>query len=425
LGARMSAPAGPLSGVRVIDWTVWQHGPVATAMLGDLGADVIKIEERQGGDLGRGMLAFDDTGVSPYFEVNNRNKRSLAVNVKHPDGAGLVRRLAAKSDVFVQNFRPTIAEKVGLDYETLRAENPLLIYASGSAYGPKGPERTARAYDLLGQARSGLLLAPGGILLPEKTEPMQPLGGGFADQMGAIMLAYGVLAGLIARERHGLGQRVDTSLFGSMLALRGLDIALELMTQRDTAVTTPFHHSNGEERYSRLNPGNPLWNSYRCADGKWISMALLQSDPHWENFLDALDRPQSLADDPRFADHNSRCQHARACVELLDDIFAGKPRENWLHRLLAKGDMPITAMNSMADIGNDVQALENNYVTNFEHPAAGPTKVPGFPVTLSQTPASIRYEAPEFGQHTEEILMEILEMDWDDIAALREQEVIL
>jgi len=421
----VTAPTGPLSGVRIIDWTVWQHGPVATAMLGDLGADVIKIEERQGGDLGRAMLAFDDTGVSPYFEVNNRNKRSLAVNVKHPEGAALVRRLAAKSDVFVQNFRPTIAEKVGLDYDTLRADNPLLIYASGSAYGPKGPDRTARAYDLLGQARSGLLLQPTGPFLPPNDEPMPPLGGGFADQMGAMMLAYGVLAGLIARERHGIGQRVDTSLLGSMLALRGLDVALQLMTQGGDTAPSPFHKSGDAQSYSRLNPGNPLWNTYRCRDGKWIAMAMVQSDPHWHNFLDALDEPQSLADDPRFATHLSRCQNCRPCVELLDGIFASKTREEWLLRLLAKGDMPITAMNTMADIGSDVQALENDYVTSFDHPAAGPTKVPGFPVTLSQTPASIRTRAPEFGQHTEEILMEILEMDWDDISALREQEVIL
>ena len=421
----MTAQSGPLSGVRIIDWTVWQHGPVATAMLGDLGADVIKIEERQGGDLGRSMLAFDDTGVSPYFEVNNRNKRSLAVNVKHPEGAGLVRRLAAKSDVFVQNFRPTIAEKVGLDYDTLRAENPMLIYASGSAYGPKGPERTARAYDLLGQARSGLLLQPTGPFLPPKDEPMPPLGGGFADQMGAIMLAYGVLAGLIARERHGIGQRVDTSLLGSMLALRGLDVALQLMTQRGDTAPSPFHKSTDAQSYSRLNPGNPLWNTYRCGDGKWIAMAMVQSDPHWQNFLDALDGPQSLAGDPRFATHLSRCQNCRACVELLDEIFASKPRQEWLFRLLAKGDMPITAVNSMADIGADVQALENEYVTSFEHPVSGQTRVPGFPVTLSQTPASIRTQAPEFGQHTEEILMEILAMDWDDISALREKQVIL
>jgi crotonobetainyl-CoA:carnitine CoA-transferase CaiB-like acyl-CoA transferase len=415
----MTAATGPLSGVRVVDWTVWQHGPVASAMLGDLGADVIKIEERKGGDAGRAMLAFEN-GVSPYFEANNRNKRSLAVDLKHPDGAALVRRLAAKSDVFVQNFRPTIAEKVGLDYDTLHAANPMLIYAAGSAYGPKGPERTARAYDLLGQARAGLLLQPG------SDEPIPPIRVfGLADQMGAIMLAYGVLAALVARERYGVGQRIDTSLFGSMLALRGLDVSLQLMTQRGDTAKSPFHQFMGGQAYSRLNPGNPLWNNYRCADGKWIAMAMLQSDPHWENLLDALDRPSALADDSRFANHISRCENARACVEVLDDIFAAKPREQWLRRMVVKGDMPITALNSIAEVGDDVQALENDYVTTFEYPAIGTTKVPGFPVTFSQTPASIRHQAPEFGQHTEEILTEILGMDWDSIEDLRERQAIL
>jgi crotonobetainyl-CoA:carnitine CoA-transferase CaiB-like acyl-CoA transferase len=405
--------------VRVIDWTIWQHGPVAGAMLGDLGADVIKIEERQGGDSGRSMLAFEDTGTSPYFEVNNRNKRSIAIDLKKPGGAMLVRQLAARSDVFIQNFRPTIAEKLGLDYETLRVDNPMLIYGAGSAYGPKGPERSPRAYDLLGQARSGLLLDTAG------TGMKSQIGGGLADQMGAIMLAYGVLAALVARERKGIGQRVDTSLLGSMLALRGLDLALELITQNGQSATSPFHQHMGGQPPSRTNPGNPLWNSYQCADGKWISMAMVQSDPHWENFLEALGRPQPLAGDARFADHISRCQNSRACVGLLDEIFASRPRDQWMPTLLAHGDMPITVVNTTAELADDPQAIANEYVTCFDHPALGPVKVPGFPTTFSETPASIRRQAPEFGEHTEEILIEVLDMDWADITTLRQQEVIL
>jgi crotonobetainyl-CoA:carnitine CoA-transferase CaiB-like acyl-CoA transferase len=412
--------SGPLSGIRVIDWTIWQHGPVAGAMLGDLGADVIKIEERQGGDSGRSMLAFEDTGTSPYFEVNNRNKRSIAIDLKKPDGAALVRQLAAKSDVFLQNFRPTIAEKLGLDYDTLRDENPRLIYAVGSAYGPKGPERAARAYDLLGQVRSGLLLDSRSVEMKAPPGVM-----GLADQMGAIMLAYGVLAALVARERHGVGQRVDTSLLGSMLALRGLDLALELITQNGETAASPFQKHMGGEPPSRANPGNPLWNSYKCGDGKWISMAMVQSDPHWENFLDALDRPEPFASDPRFADHLSRCQNSRTVVALLDEIFASRPRDEWMPRLLAKGDMPITVVNTTADVVHDVQAIENDYITRFDHPVLGWVQVPGFPVTFSETPAGIRRQAPEFGEHTEEILIEVLGMDWDDLTKLREQQIIL
>src|SRR5262249_49023182 len=153
-----------------------------------------------------------------------------------------------------------IAEKLGLDYDTLRADNPRLIYAAGSAYGPNGPERTARAYDLLGQARSGFLLQP-------NSDEHSAADGRLGDQMGAIMPAYRVLAAPLARERHGVGQRVDPSLFGSMLALRGLALALQLMTQDGQVAVSTFHRHLGGEPPSRTNPGNPLWNHYRCADG--------------------------------------------------------------------------------------------------------------------------------------------------------------
>ncbi len=414
----MTEHGGPLAGVRVVEWSIWQHGPVAGAMLGDLGADVIKVEEREGGDSGRAMYAFEDTGASPYFEVNNRNKRSVAVDMKKPQGVALVRRLVANSDVFIQNFRPGIAEKIGLDYETLRSDNPLLVYGSASAYGAKGPERTGRAYDLLGQARSGLLFHP------SSTELQKAQDGGLADQMGAIMLAYGVLAALVARERHGVGQRVDTSLFGSMLSLRGLALALELMTQDGRVATSTFHKHMGGEPPSRQNPGNPLWNTYAAADGKWIAMAMVQSDPHWLNFLEALGRPEPLASDPRFADHITRCQNARACVALLDDVFATRTRAEWMARLLAEGDMPICAVNTTADVADDPQAIANDYVTWFDHPVMGRVREPGFPVALSETPASLRRPAPELGQHTEDVLLEVLGMDWDGIGELKKLEVI-
>lgn len=157
--------------------------------------------------------------------------------------------------------------------------------------------------------------------------------------MGAIMLAYGVLAALLARERHGVGQRVDTSLYGTMLWLRGLALALQLMTQDSRVATSQFaKHIRGKPS-SRENPGNPLWNTYRCADGKWIALAMVQSDPHWPTLLQALGNPEPLASDPRFADHLSRCENAPDCVALLDEVFATLPREEWLRRVRAKGDL--------------------------------------------------------------------------------------
>lgn len=418
----MSAPAppglGPLSGMRVVDWTIWQQGPVAGAMLGDLGAEVIKIEERERGDGGRAMLRFDDTDKSPYWEMNNRNKKSFAVDLKHPEGVELVRRLVDSADVFIQNFRPSVAEKVGLDYATLAQRNPRLIYASASAFGPEGPERSARAYDLLGQARSGFLLRTG-----HEHEPDTP-DGGMADQMGAIMLAYGVLAALMARERHGLGQKVDTSLLGSMMWLRGLPVTLELMKQDGKRAVSEMQKHMKAKTPSRSDPGNPLWNTFKCGDGKWLALAILATDPHWPTVLAALGDPPELMDPERYGDHWRRCAHAREATEVLDRIFAAQDRAYWLARLTAHGDLPVCAINTTEEAANDPQALANGYVTELHHPSHGAIRLPGFPIALSQTPARIYRHAPEFGEHTEHILTEMLGCDWDTVTALRERKVI-
>ena len=408
---------GPLDGIRIVDWTIWQQGPVAGAMLGDLGAEVIKIEERERGDGGRAMLAFDD-GKSPYWEMNNRNKKSLAIDLKSAEGVELVRKLIDRSDVFIQNFRPSVAERVGLDYETLKARNPKLVYASASAFGAEGPERRSRAYDLLGQARSGFLLRTG-----HEDEPDTP-DGGMADQMGAIMLAYGVLTGLMARERHGIGQKVDTSLLGSMMWLRGLPIVLSLMRQDGQEAKSEMSKHMKSDKPTRLDPGNPLWNTFKCADGKWLALACVTTDPHWPVVMDALGNPAALVNEPAYGDHWGRCSHAREITAVLDPIFASRPREYWLEQMVGKGDLPVCAINTTAEAANDPQAIINGYVTTLKHPSYGEIRVPGFPVTLSETPARIRRQAPQFGEHTEELLIDLLGLNWNEVTALRERKVI-
>src|SRR5215470_14093503 len=201
----------PLEGIRVLDWTIWQQGPVATMMLGDLGAEVIKIEERIGGDPGRGVMSIAGVGTSSdkrnyYFEANNRHKKSIALDLKKPEGKAIIYKLIEKSDVFAQNFRKGVAGKLGLDYQTLSRYNPKLIYASATGYGPQGPDSGEPSFDYMGLARSGIMTAVG----EPDMEPMN-ITGGIADQMGAMMLAYGVLAALVARERFGVGQEVDAS----------------------------------------------------------------------------------------------------------------------------------------------------------------------------------------------------------------------
>jgi CoA:oxalate CoA-transferase len=400
----------PLEGIRVIDWTIWQQGPVASAMLGDLGAEVIKIEARDGGDPGRGIVAIGGASLADrpnfYFEANNRNKHSIALDLKKPAAREIVYDLAAKSDVFVQNFRKGVAERLGLGYEALRARNPRLVYANATGYGPEGPDSGDPSFDQLGLARSGIMMAAG-----EPDMPPLAIAGGIADQMGAIMLAYGVLAALLARERFGVGQQVDASHLGSMAFLQGLSLSMRLVN----GVAMP--------RMARKRSFNPLWNHYRCADGRWIALGMLQADRYWADFCRVVGRPE-LADDERFARMSARMGHAEEAVAALDEVFAGRPRAEWLEILRKGGDFIFTVVNRVDDLPDDPQMRANRYIVDFDHPAHGPTQYVGIPVRLSETPGSVREAAPELGQHTEIVLTELLGYDWDRVAALREAKVI-
>jgi crotonobetainyl-CoA:carnitine CoA-transferase CaiB-like acyl-CoA transferase len=403
--------ATPLEGIRVVDWTIWQQGPVCSAMLGDLGAEVIKIETRDGGDPGRGLLRAQGIDLSDrpdfYFEANNRNKKSLTVDLRKPEGQQLVRELVSKSDVFVQNYRKGVADRLGLGYAELSEHNPRLIYASATGYGPEGPDSGEPSFDHLGLARSGIMLAAG--------EPdMPPLGiaGGIADQMGAIMLAYGVLAAVVARERHGMGQRVDASHLGSMAMLQGLSLSMKLML----GVAMP--------RQARERAANPLWNHYRCGDDKWLALAMLQPDRYWEDLCRALGR-SDLSEDPRFADNAGRARNAAEAIAAFDAAFATRPRAEWIaHLKQNQGDFIFTIVNSVNDLPDDPQVRANGYVVDVDHPQHGNTSVVGLPVGLSETPGSVRTPAPQLGQHTEEVLLDVLGWDWERIGDLRAKEII-
>jgi len=342
-----------------------------------------------------------------YFESHNRNKRGITLDFSKPEGREVLYALAEKSDVFVQNFRQGVAARLGLDYATLREKNPRLIYASATGYGPHGPESGEPSFDHLGLARSGIMLAAG--------EPeMPPLGisGGIADQMGGVMLAYGVMTALFARERSGRGQEVNGSHLGSMLFLQGLSVSMKLMA----GVAMP--------RSFRARAFNPLWNHYRCEDGKWIALAMLQPDRYWADFARAIGRPE-LTTDEKFKDLNTRAANSAECVAIIDAAFASKPRAEWI-RILNEdpGDYIFTIVNSVDDLPDDPQVQANDYIVTLDHPQCGPTKMVGIPVQLSETPGSVRSPAPELGQHTEEILMDLLGWDWDRISALREKGVI-
>jgi crotonobetainyl-CoA:carnitine CoA-transferase CaiB-like acyl-CoA transferase len=402
----------PLKGIRVIDWTIWQQGPVATAMLADMGAEVIKIEERDKGDPGRALMATggaSTTGkakVNFYIEANNRHKQSLAVDLGKPDGREIVCKLAEKSDVFVQNFRKGVADRLGIGYKELSARNPRLIYASASGYGPNGPDSGEPSFDYLAQSRSGIMSIAG-----VATKDPVYLTGGIADQMGAIMLAYGVMTALVARERYGVGQEVNASHLGSMIALQGLNIS------RRTMLGKGFPINTREDAY------NPLWNHYKCADGRWLSLGMLQTDRYWKDLCLSLGVPE-LVDDERFSHMKARTKNHRELVQIFDRIFITRSREEWLKTLKTGGDFIYTVVNTIDDLPGDPQVLANNYIVDYDHPVAGMTQVVGVPLILSKTPGNPRGRAPELGENTETILTELLGYSWEDVARLRESGVI-
>jgi crotonobetainyl-CoA:carnitine CoA-transferase CaiB-like acyl-CoA transferase len=227
--------------------------------------------------------------------------------------------------------------------------------------------------------------------------------------MGAIMAAWGILAALVARERSGVGQEVDTSLLGSGLALQG-----NIVTQR-------LWLGQKQERIDRSKARLPLWNYYECADGKWLILAMLLED-YWPRFCKAVGL-EKLINDPRFENAEKREENCEQLVSMLDELFAGKPREAWMKILAAEKDLIYGVVHTMDDVVEDPQVIANNYIVDFDHPVFGPVKYFGFPVGLSKTPMAIQREAPQLGQHTDEILLEI-GYDRGDIAKLREDAVV-
>jgi CoA:oxalate CoA-transferase len=295
-----------------------------------------------------------------------------------------------------------VAKRLGLDYPTPKARNPRLIYATASGYGPEGPDAAEPSFDLMAQARSGLMMTIGGA--PD--DPPRPVCAGVADEAGAIVLALGIVTAIVARDKYGVGQEVDTSLLGSMTLLQRLNVASRVMTGREFG------------RMPRTRNVNPLWNHYQCADGKWICFAMAEPDRYWKDFCTALGLPE-LIEDPRFSVLPVRAQNSAALIEILDRTLGGKPRAEWMAILKAGGDLVYTVVNTITDLPNDPQVVANDYIVDYEHPEHGKVKLVGMPIKFSQTPANPRGAAPKLGQDTDAVLAD-LGYSRDDLARLRE-----
>ena len=402
---------GPLDGIRVIDWTMWQFGPVSTMMLADMGAEVIKVESLDGDQARQfhrvsGAATVLPGGLNAYFESLNRQKLSVALDLKNPRGTEIMYQLAKKSDVFIQNFRQGVAERLNLGYEDLHKQNPMLVYGAGTGYGPNGPDSGKPAFAYTGEARSGSLWWAG----PNDGKPynLQSV----ADQIAGIMLSYGVLGGLISRDKLGFGQKVDVSHLGSLMWLGGNRTGIALLS------------GNTPQRQDRSAARNVLWNAYRCKDELWIAFSMNQSDRYWPAFCKAINKPELLEDD-RFNDMEARADNREELILLLDDIFLTRVRADWAKAMDDTGGIIWAPVQDVWDLPNDPQVIENNYIVDFDHDVLGKVKYLQTPVGYSDTPLFTRKSAPQHGEDTENILIDLLGYTWDDIASLQDDRVIL
>jgi crotonobetainyl-CoA:carnitine CoA-transferase CaiB-like acyl-CoA transferase len=394
--------AGALSGIRVLDFTVFQQGPQATLVMADMGADVIKVEPPGFGDLGRVLQMHGEHRVSAYHLAHSRGKRSLTLNLKNEAARDVVRKLVPRMDVVVHNFRPGVMERLGLGYEDLRPLNERMVYAHASGWGDAGPKAKHPAFDIAAQARSGLMSMTG-----EADGGPLPVGVAVADYIGAMNLAMSVIAALYAREHTGRGQKVETSLFGSAIASQAWELQTYIM-------------GRVKRRAGRGHGYLPtIWRTFQTKDG-WAVVGGV-ADDRWPAFCKAVDMPE-LEHDPRFNNGLTRIQNIDQLYPLLDDRFLSKTTAEWIP-ILEEHDMICAPVQDYETLLADPQARANEYIIDIDHPLAGPMQVVGFPWKFSETPASAAPAAPELGQQTEEILLD-LGYTWDEIGALREAKAI-
>lgn len=398
---------GPMEGLRVVEMGFWVAGPSAGGILADWGADVVKIEPPNG-DPFRGLFLAVlgvEMPVNPPFELDNRGKRSVCLNLESAEGRRVAFDLVDKADVFLSNFRPEILERYGLDYESVSKRNRRLVYASVTGYGLEGPERDRPAYDVGGfWSRSGIAAS----LTPAGGEP--PLQrGAMGDHVTGMTLAAGIASALFARERTGEGQCVSTSLIRTGIFTIGWDINILL---RLGVPTVPL---------TRMTLPNPVINCYRAADGKWFWLLGLQGQRHWPDLVRSVGRPEWL-EDPRFAGIAERSQNCAELTRLLDEIFEAKPREEW-GRIFDREGMWWAPVQTTDEVVKDPQAVAAGAFVDVPLPDGGTARMVSTPLDFSKTCWAPRAAAPELGQHTEDVLLEI-GYGWDAIAGLKDKGAI-
>jgi crotonobetainyl-CoA:carnitine CoA-transferase CaiB-like acyl-CoA transferase len=379
--------AGPLEGIKVVELGVWVAGPAAGGIMADWGADVVKIEPPSG-DPGRmfGRMLGCDLAVNPPFEMDNRSKRSVVLNLAEEAGRDIAFQLLAEADVFVTNVRPGALQRLGLDFESVSKRNPRLVYGLITGYGENGPDADRAAYDIAAfWSRAGvahLLTRPG------ETPPFQR--GGMGDHSAGMSLAAAICAALIARQRNGTGQLVTTSLYRQGAYTVSFDLNTYLLTGQPIAVG------------QRESMGNPCMNNYAAGDGRRFWIVGLEAERHWPPLCRAVGRPEWLTD-PRFANARARAANAVQLIAELDVIFATRPLDEWAEIFATEPDFFWSPVNALEDVLADEQFHAAGGIVDVPDGASSVLMV-ATPADFHGTPWAPRSVAPELGQHTDEVL---------------------
>jgi len=405
----------PLAGVRVIEVAAWTLVPAAGAVLAEWGADVIKIEHPIGGDAQRGLIA---AGIIPggpgsvnyIIEQPNHGKRSLGLDIGNDDGRDLLLRLCESADVYLTNWLPHARRKLRLDVDDIRAANPKIIYARGSGLGQRGPDAERGAFDGTAMwARAGMVdaLTQGDNASPYGPRQTPALG----DMPGGQIIAGAITAALFQRERTGEPAVIDVSLF-----------ALGMWMMAPLIVAAKLYGNDRMPYYSRDDAPNPIANQYLTKDGRVIHLAMMQYDRYFREFFGAIGRPE-LGDDERFASSTAVNENRRELIRMLDELFATRTFAEW-RTALAPIEGIWEPAQTVGEVNYDEQAIANGYFAEAQGPDGTPFTLVANPAQFNETPIGTVQAAPEHGQHTEEILLE-LGLDWDEITKHKETGAIL
>jgi formyl-CoA transferase len=394
----------PLSDVTVLDLSRVLAGPYCSMMLGDLGADVIKVERPELGDDTRRWDPPSAGGEAAYYLCVNRNKRSLTVNMKDPEGREIIRELARKSDILIENYKVGTLEKMGLGYEAIKEINPGIIYCAITGFGQHGPYKDKPGYDFMIQGMGGVMSFTG-----EPEGPPMKVGVAIVDITAGLFASSAILAALRHREKTGVGQFIDIALLDSMVAW--------------LANVGSNHLISGQlpRRYGNAHPNIVPYEPFMAGDGVYFALAV-GNDPQWRKFC-TLAGIDELAEDPRFATNASRVNHREELIPVIRERMLDRNAEEWL-KLLDENKIPCGPINTLDKVFSDPQVLERGMVADVPHPTAESFKMVASPMKLAETPCEITRHPPLLGEHTDQVLKEKLGYDDSRIASLKQSGII-